>query len=127
MRDLPSLIHNSTSRTSDHLVKVNSTLSLSASTLLHRLVLLSVCLIHLMSGRYGTNWTGKVYPARKFKCRTAARDSGVRGGAAPPPPPSTGALLRGKGGAPIGEALLILHLLAFPFLRPGTVAFLGGQ
>ena len=26
----------------------------------------------------------------------------------------------------MGETLLILHLLAFPFLRPGTVAYLGG-
>jgi len=26
----------------------------------------------------------------------------------------------------MGEDLLILHLLAFPFLRPGTVAYLGG-
>jgi len=26
----------------------------------------------------------------------------------------------------MGEAHLILHLLAFPFLRPGTVAYLGG-
>ena len=26
----------------------------------------------------------------------------------------------------MGEALLILHLLAFSFLRSGTVAFLGG-
>jgi len=25
------------------------------------------------------------------------------------------------------EALLILHLLSFPFLRPGTVAYLGGS
>jgi len=25
------------------------------------------------------------------------------------------------------EALLILHLLAFPFLRPSTVAYLGGS
>jgi len=25
------------------------------------------------------------------------------------------------------EALLILHLLAFPFLRPGTVTYLGGS
>jgi len=25
------------------------------------------------------------------------------------------------------EALLILHLLVFPFLRPGTVAYLGGS
>ena len=39
-------------------------------------------------------------------------------GAAPP--------LRGRGGTPMGEALLILHLLAFPFLRPGTVAYQGG-
>jgi len=30
-------------------------------------------------------------------------------------------------GAPIGEVLLILHLLAFPFLRPGTVVYLGGS
>jgi len=27
----------------------------------------------------------------------------------------------------MGEALLILHLLAFPFLRSGTVVYLGGQ
>ena len=33
--------------------------------------------------------------------------------------------LRGWEGAPMREALLILHLLAFPFLRPGTVAYLG--
>jgi len=26
----------------------------------------------------------------------------------------------------MGEALLILHLLAFPFLRSGTVVYLGG-
>ena len=26
----------------------------------------------------------------------------------------------------MGEAILILHLLAFPFLKPGTVAYLGG-
>ena len=31
-----------------------------------------------------------------------------------------------RGGAPMGEALLILHLLAFPFLRSGTVVYLGG-
>ena len=42
------------------------------------------------------------------------------------PAPSTRAPLRGWRGAPMGEALLILHLLAFPFLRPGTVAYLGG-
>ena len=29
-------------------------------------------------------------------------------------------------GEPSGEALLILHLLPFPFLRPGQVAYLGG-
>ena len=60
-------------RTPDPLVKVNSTLSLSASTLLHRLVLLSVCFIYPMSGRYSTNWDRKVDPARKFKCTTATR------------------------------------------------------
>jgi len=27
----------------------------------------------------------------------------------------------------MGEALLILHLLAFPFLRPGRVAYLRGS
>ena len=43
-------------RTPDPLVKVNSTLSLTASTLLHSLVLLSVCFIYLMSGRQSTNW-----------------------------------------------------------------------
>ena len=30
-------------------------------------------------------------------------------------------------GAPMREALLILHLFAFPFLRPETVAYLGGS
>ena len=35
--------------------------------------------------------------------------------------------LRDIAGAPMREALLILHLLAFPFLRPGTVAYLGGS
>ena len=43
-------------RISDPLVKVNSTKSLTASTLLHRLVLLSC--------------TGQVDPARKFKQTT---------------------------------------------------------
>jgi len=51
---------------------------------------------------------------------------GVRGGAAPPPPPSTRAPPERLRGAPMGEAILILHLLAFPFLRPDTVAYLGG-
>ena len=35
--------------------------------------------------------------------------------------------LRDIAGAPMREALLILNLLAFPFLRPGTVAYLGGS
>ena len=30
------------------------------------------CPVH--RARYSTNWTGKVDPARKFKCNTAARD-----------------------------------------------------
>ena len=47
-------------RTSDPLVKVNSTLSLTQSTLLHRLVLLSVLLyLANVSGRYSTNWDRK--------------------------------------------------------------------
>jgi len=49
----------------------------------------------------------------------------TRGGAAPPAPLYACPPERLKG-APMGEALLILHLLAFPFLRPGTVAYLGG-
>ena len=43
--------------------------------------------------------------------------SGVREGAAPPP--------LERRGAPMGGSL-ILQMLAFPFLRPGTVAYLGG-
>ena len=35
--------------------------------------------------------------------------------------------LRDIAEAPMREALLILHLLAFPFLRLGTVAYLGGS
>ena len=58
-------------RKSAPLVKVNSTYmkrkSLTASTLLHRLVL-SIELGTVQTG------TGKVDPARKFKCTTAARD-----------------------------------------------------
>ena len=47
-------------RTSDPLVKVYSTLSLTQSTLLHRLVLLSVLLyLANVSGRYSTNWDRK--------------------------------------------------------------------
>ena len=60
------------SRTSDPLVKVNWTQSLTASTLLHWLVLLSVCFIYPMSGDTVQTGTGKVDPARKFKCTTAA-------------------------------------------------------
>ena len=43
-----------------------------------------------------------------------------------PPPPSTHAPPERLRGASMGEALLILHLLAFPFLRSGTVVYLGG-
>ena len=51
-----------------------SKFNLTASTLLHRLVLFSVCFINPMSRRYSTNCrTGKVDPARRFKCTTAAR------------------------------------------------------
>ena len=45
----------------------------------------------------------------------------------PRPPPLRLPPLRGWEGALMREALLILHLLAFPFLRPGTVAYLGGS
>ena len=34
---------------------------------------ISVCFIYPMSGRYSTAETGKVDPARKFKCATAVR------------------------------------------------------
>ena len=51
--------------------------------------------------------------------------SGVRGG--PFPPPTRAPPERLRGGHPWGEALLILHLLAFPFLAPSTVAYLGGE
>ena len=44
----------------------------------------------------------------------------IGGGSSPLAPPDR---LRG---APIGDALLIIHLLAFSFLRPGTLAYLGG-
>ena len=60
------------SRTSDPLVKVNSTKGLTALTLLYRLVLLSICLIHPMSGDTVQTGTGKVDQTRKFKCTTAA-------------------------------------------------------
>ena len=58
---------NSNSRTSDPLVNVNSNLSLTASTLLHRLVLLSVCFIYPMSGRYSTNWDRKGWPGSEIQ------------------------------------------------------------
>jgi len=51
---------------------------------------------------------------------------GVRGGGPRPPPPSTRAPSERLRGAPMGEALLILHLLAFPILRSGTGVYLGG-
>jgi len=54
-------------RTPDLLVKVNSTLSHTASTLLHRLVLLSVCFIYPMSGRYSTNWDQKRWPGSEIQ------------------------------------------------------------
>jgi len=62
----------------------------------------------------------------KTKTWRSNSSGAYEGGRAPPaplyacPPPE-----RLKG-APMGEALLILHLLAFPLLRPGTVAYLGG-
>ena len=50
------------------------------------------------------------------------------GGACPrPKPPPSRVRPERLMWAPMGAALLILHLLAFPFLRPGTVAYLGGQ
>ena len=59
------------SRTSAPLVKVNlhlyETLSLTASTLLHRLVLLIVCFINPMSVRYSTNWDRKGWPGSEIK------------------------------------------------------------
>ena len=58
-------------RTSDPLVKVNSTQSLTASTLLHRLVLSA--LFTQCPGDTVQTWTGQLDPARKFKCTAAAR------------------------------------------------------
>ena len=56
--------------TSDPLVKVN----LIPKILLHRLVLFSVYFIYPISGDTAVQTgTGKVYPARKFKCTMAAR------------------------------------------------------
>ena len=48
-------------------VKVNSTWSLTASTLLHRLVLLSVCFIYPMYGRCSTNWDRKGLPGSEIQ------------------------------------------------------------
>jgi len=53
--------------TTDPLVKVNSTKSQTASTLLHQLVLLSVCLICPMSGRYSANWDRKGWPGSEIQ------------------------------------------------------------
>ena len=62
------------SSTPHPLGKVNSTYSLTASTLSHRVVLLSVCFIYPLSGQYIVQTaTGKVDRARKLKCTTAAR------------------------------------------------------
>ena len=71
-------------------------------------------------------WLQNTMKTERLSCTHAFPSRGVRGGAAPPAP-STLAPLRGWRGAPMGEALLILHLIAFPFLRPGTVAYLGGN
>ena len=49
-------------RTCDPSVKVKSTLSVTASTFLHRLVLLSVCFIYHMSRWYSTNWDRNGWP-----------------------------------------------------------------
>ena len=50
----------------------------------------------------------------------------TRGGARPLAPSTRAPPLRGWVGAPMGEALLILHLIAFPFLRSGTGVYLRG-
>ena len=42
-------------------------LSLTASTLLHRLVLQSVCFIYPMTGRYSTNWDRKSWPGSEIQ------------------------------------------------------------
>ena len=57
-------------RTSNPLVKVNITWSLTASTLLQRLVLLSVCFIYPKSGRYSKNWERKGWPGSEIQCTT---------------------------------------------------------
>ena len=61
-------------RTFAPLVKVNSTY-MTASILLHWLVLLSVCFIYPSPGDTVQTGTGKVVPARKLKCTTAARET----------------------------------------------------
>ena len=63
-------------RNPDPLVKVNSTQSLTASTLLHPASPIE-CLRYLPNVRaiqYKLGPAGKVDPARKFKCTTAARE-----------------------------------------------------
>jgi len=65
---------SSMSRTSDSLVKVNSTLKSNRVNLVaSAIVLLSVFFIYPMSGRYSTNWDRKGDPARIFKFITTAR------------------------------------------------------
>ena len=53
--------------------------------------------------------------------------TGAYEGGAGPPRPLYACPPERLRGAPMREALLILHLLAFPFLRPGTVGYLGGS
>ena len=55
------------SNRSGPLIKVNLTQSLTASTLLHRLVLLSVCFIYPKSRRYSTNWDWKCWPGSEIQ------------------------------------------------------------
>ena len=55
------------SRTLDPDSKSKFNLGLTTSTLLHRLVLLSVCFIYPMSGRYNTNWDRKGWPGSEIQ------------------------------------------------------------
>ena len=66
-------IFASISRTSDPSIKVNSTWSLTASTLLHRLVYWVSASFTQCLGDTVQSGTGKVDPARTFKCTTAVR------------------------------------------------------
>jgi len=73
---------------------------------------------------YSYNWKSSFV---KWKAQSLCEQGRTRGGPAPPPrPPLRVPPLRGWWGASMGKALLILHLLAFPFLRSGTVVYLGG-